>query len=57
MIYFHFIKLTMAVVWRMDYNGARLEAGRRPPLRILQSRQEMMVAWAREWAVEPKRSR
>lgn len=56
MIYFHFIKLTMAVVWRMDYNGARLEAGR-PPLRILQSRQEMMVAWAREWAVEPKRSR
>lgn len=32
----HFIKLMMTVVWRRDYNGARMEAGR-PTWRLLPS--------------------
>lgn len=32
----HFIKLTMAIGWKMDYNPAKMEAGR-PVLRLLQS--------------------
>lgn len=32
----HFIKLMVTVVWRRDYNGARMEAGR-PTLRLLPS--------------------
>lgn len=32
----HFIKLMVTVVWRRDYNGARMEAGR-PTLMLLPS--------------------